>query len=165
MSDEFGKDYSGSMPSGFQGNTGAGGSFSSQLMNFSAHISGLAQEVFAGTVAELTNSIVYGSTITGAPGQVVQDSGPGVIAGNLLASWLGGMEGGTPGFNSPVWESPNVAVIGTFCPYAESNEDGIARPGGGPYMQRSAIGGRWSVAHTRAGFQAVVDKVTKDLAA
>ena len=162
MSNEFGKDYSGSMPSGFKGNTG-GGSFAAQLKNFSVKLGAVSREVFVGTVAELTSSVVYGSTITGAPGQVVQDSGPGVIAGNLLASWLDGIEGGTPGFNSPVWESPNVAVIGTFCPYAPPNEDGISRTGG-PYVQRSAIGGRWSVAHTRAGFQAVVDSVAKDLA-
>lgn len=140
-------------------------SFLSDIKAFNEKVElNLLPEVFVGVVNEATTGIVYGSALTGAPGQVVQDSGPGVIPGNLLASWLGGMAGGDPGFNSPQFEDANNAVIGTMCAYAESNEDGIARPGGGPYVQRSAIGGRHSVALTRAGFQRIVDSVAERLA-
>lgn len=107
----------------------------------------LLPAVFVGVVAEVKNSIVFGSPLTGAPGQVVAD----VNGGNLRASW------------QSEFEDANNAVVSTNVPYAESNEDGVARPGGGPYVQRSAVGGRWSVALTRMGFQRIVDDVAARL--
>lgn len=107
----------------------------------------LLPEVFAGWVAESKNSIVFGSPLTGAPGQVVAD----VDGGTLRASW------------QTEFEDSNNALISTKVPWAPQNEDGIARPSGGPYVQRSAIGGRWSVALTRMNSQRILDDVAAKL--
>lgn len=107
----------------------------------------LTQEVFVGVVAETKNSIVFGSPLTGAPGQVVADVG----GGTLRDSW------------KTEFEDANNALISTKVPWAEQNEDGIARPGGGPYVQRSAVGGRWSVALTQTNIQRIVDDVAAKL--
>src|SRR3990167_6130650 len=105
--------------------------FADQLNAFSAKVRVRTPAVFVGTVAAAHTSIQSGSTLTGSKGQPVDEN-------NLRPSW------------QTTFESPTVALISTNVAYAESNEDGIARPGGGPYIQRSAIGGRWSVALTRA---------------
>lgn len=117
--------------------------FADDIRRWNLKVENLTQEVFVGSVAEVKNSIVEGSPITGSPGQPVGDD-PG---GDLRASW------------QTEFEDPHNALVSTSSPYAESNEDGIARPGGGQYIQRSAVGGRWSVAQTRAGFQNIVDDV------
>ena len=99
-----------------------------------------------GVVAEALNSIKFGSPLTGSPGQPVETEA-------LLLSW--GSE----------FEDANTALIsaGGTAEYNQQNEDGIARPGGGSYIQRSAVGGRWSVALTRTGFQRIVDDVAAKL--
>lgn len=102
---------------------------------------------FVGLVAEVKNSIQFGSPLTGSPGQVVADVG----GGNLRGSW------------QDEFEDASNATVSTNVPYAESNEDGIARPGGGPYVQRSATGGRWSVALTRMNIQRLVNDVAAKL--
>ena len=107
----------------------------------------LLPAVFVGVVAETKNSIQFGSPLTGAPGQVVADENGGA----LRASW------------QSEFEDANNAIISTSSPYAPQNEDGIARPGGGPYVQRSATGGRWNVALTRMGWQRIVDDVAAKL--
>ena len=122
--------------------------FADDLRAFSTKTPRVAQEVFVGSVAEAHNSIVFGSGLTGAPGQVVADIG----GGNLRNSWQTRFEG------------KDAAVISTNVPYAESNEDGIARPNGGPYRQLSAIGGRWSVKLTIVGWPRIVAAVTARLA-
>jgi phage gpG-like protein len=122
-------------------------SFADDIKRFNRKVERLAQEVFVGVVAEAKTSIVEGSPLTGAPGQVVADE----HGGNLRGSW------------QTEFEDPNTAIISTNVPYAESNEDGIARPGGGPYVQRSAVGGRWSLALTRMGIQRIVDDVATKL--
>ena len=93
--------------------------------------------------AAVHNSVVHGSPITSAPGQVVADED----GGNLRDSWQ--------------LEFPDAdhAMTYTKTVYAQSNEDGVARPGGGPYIQRSAIGGRWNVELTRLHWQRLVDHV------
>jgi hypothetical protein len=123
------------------------GEFLDQIRAHNAKVPALTQAVFVGSVAEAKTSIVEGSALTGAPGQVVAD----VNGGNLRSSWL------------VEFEDENNAVISTNVPYAESNEDGIARPGGGPYVQRSAVGGRWSLALTRMGWPRIVDDVAAKL--
>jgi hypothetical protein len=123
------------------------GEFLDQIRAHTAKLPALTQAVFVGSVAEAKTSIVEGSPLTGAPGQVVAD----VNGGNLRGSW------------QTEFEDANNAVISTNVPYAESNEDGIARPGGGPYMQRSAVGGRFSCALTIMGWQRIVDDVAARL--
>lgn len=103
-----------------------------------------AQIVFDGASRAALASIRLGSPITGAPGQPVDSE-------DLLKSWR--MEP----------ESPTVNVIFTDSPYAQSNEDGIARPGGGPYILRSKRGGRHSVKLTIMGFPRIVADIVAKL--
>lgn len=119
--------------------------FARDLERISVTIENKSQAVFVGTVAEAKRSIQEGSEITGSLGQPVDDN-------NLRPSWFVRF--------LDRWS----AIIGTNVEYAESNEDGIARPHGGPYIQRSAVGGRWSRAKTIAGMQRIVDVVTRRLA-
>lgn len=102
------------------------------------------EAAYRGSKLAALNSIRYGSDITGSPGQPVR-------AGTLRDSWE--------------IEDEDVfrAMIFTTSPYALSNEDGIARPGGGPYVLRSAVGGRWSVLKTRRNFDRLVEDVVTKL--
>ena len=102
---------------------------------------------FVGVVAEAKNEIRIGGPLSGAPGQVVADE----QGGALRASW------------QTEFEDANTALISTSSPYAPQNEDGISRPSGTPYVQRSATGGRWSVALVRNGWQRIVDDVAAKL--
>src|SRR4051812_21682974 len=111
--------------------------FQRQMSNFVGKAQRNVTAVYRGAAKGALNSIKYGSPITGAPGQPVEK-------GDLRESWV--MEQRTE----------SSAFIYTDSPYAQSNEDGIARPGGGPYELRSAEGGRWSVRKTRLGFRALV---------
>jgi hypothetical protein len=131
-------------------------SFKSDLTAFATKLETKTRRVFVNVVAAAEDSIVNGSAVTGAPGQPVGQYGPGynqgAVGGTLKASW------------QLVFESPLVAVIGTKSVYAKSNEDGIARPGGGPYNQRSTVGGRHSVALTIAGLPKIVELETAKVA-
>lgn len=101
----------------------------------------MLQDTFVGIVEEAQRSIVEGSELTGAPGQPVD-------TGFLKGSW------------QAVFESPNVAVIGTNAEYAESIEDGLSYAHGGtPMTLRSDVGGFHSVALTVAGFDRIVEAV------
>ena len=120
------------------------GQFSDTVKRFAARVTVDTQAVFVGTVADAKSSIQHGSTITGAPGQPVDEGG-------LIVSF------------QVEFTSPTSARISTNLPYAESNEDGIARPGGGPYIQRSPVGGRHSIAKTIDGLPLIVDDNVKRL--
>lgn len=110
--------------------------FSDDIKRWTLKVDRQSREVFVASAMKAHESIVVGSPITGSPGQPVD-------AGILRGSWTVDIEG-------------DVATIATNVPWAPPNEDGIARPGGGAYVQRSTVGGRWSVALTRAGFPKLV---------
>lgn len=116
------------------------GKFSDKVNRFKDKALARTQAAFVNSVSHSHRSIVFGSTTTGSPGQVVQDQG----GGNLRDSW------------QLQWLSRFKAKSTTQVPYAESNEDGIARPGGGPYIQRSAVGGRHSIQKTEDGMDRIV---------
>ena len=121
--------------------------FADQLHNFTAKVPRVTQAAFVGTVTAAWHSIQFGSPITGAPGQPV-------ARGELRDSW------------QISEQTRTSALISTDKKYALSNEDGIARPGRGPYKQvNPAIGGRWSVALTRAGIQPLLDSEVARIAA
>lgn len=128
-------------------------SFADDLTRFTVKVEGVTQDVFVNVVAATKSSITDGSPVTGSPGQPVGQYGPGYhqgkVGGELKASY------------HAEFETPTSALISTHEPYAEQNEDGIARPGGGSYTQRSTVGGRHSVALTIAGFQRLVDDEAK----
>lgn len=106
-----------------------------------AKIKARSQAVFANTASRALAGIQFGDPLTGSPGQPVRDS-------ILLNSW------------QLQFESPTAALISTNVQWARQNEDGIARPGGGPYIQRSAVGGRHSVKLTIAGLDKIVEAET-----
>lgn len=100
-------------------------------------------------------SIVEGSPVTGAPGQPVGQYGPGYhegeVGGDLRTSWQVEFPDGEHG-----------RVI-TKSLHAMQNEDGITRLKGGalggPYVQRSSVGGRHSVKLTIMNWPRLVDHV------
>ena len=123
--------------------------FADDMLRFTVHARALEQAAFVNTVAAVQSSIQNGSTITGSPGQPVGQYGPGYhpgeTGGALKASW------------HTEFDSPTSATISTDKVYAPDNEYGIRGSDGGPYRQRSSVGGRHSVALTRAGFQRLAD--------
>jgi hypothetical protein len=117
--------------------------FSQQLQGFSVKIVRMEREVFHGVTEEVQRSIVFGSEITAAPGQIVD-------TGALKASW-------TPQFTSEsTWQTT------THLKYAPSIEDGVSYAHGGtPITQRSPAGGFHSVKLTRVGFPRIVDFIVR----
>ncbi len=120
------------------------GSFKSGMERAAVRIRSKAEIVHEANSAKTFTSIVFGSNLTGAPGQPIGPDTDTREGGALRESWK----------NAPV--GPLQNRITTDSPYAKSNEDGIARPGGGPYVLRSKVGGRHSVALTIAGFPHIV---------
>lgn len=121
--------------------------FADQMRRVAARVSADSQAVFVSSATEVFNSIVFGSPLTGSPGQPVA----AVDGGELRASW------------QLTFPTPTSALIMTKSVYAESNEDGIARPGGGPYLLRASIGGRFSVALTIRALPKIVAIETERL--
>lgn len=95
-------------------------------------------KLFDDSVNLAEESIVNGSAVTGSSGQPVEDD-------VLRKSWV------------KTKLSPTHATVLTDCVYAESNEDGIARPGMGAYVLRSPVGGRFSIEKTVAGWGNIVE--------
>ena len=116
--------------------------FADELHTFSLKVQTKVPEVFTGVVDETHRSIQLGSEITGAPGQPVD-------TGNLRASW------------EKWYDSPTQATIATNVVYAPYIEEGMNSRGG--FTLRSAVGGFHSVKMTVAGFQRIVDMVTKSV--
>jgi hypothetical protein len=92
--------------------------------------------VFVNVASHALRSIQFGSDVTGAPGQPVDE-------GHLRASW------------QLTFPTPDEALIATASPYALANEEGVTADGR-PYRLRSPVGGRHSVKLTIAGMPAIV---------
>jgi hypothetical protein len=127
--------------------------FADDINRFTVKVATRSKAVFLNTVSAAQDSIVNGSALTGSPGQPVGQYGPGYhageVGGELKSSW------------QTIFEGEWSATIGSNATsHNLQNEDGIARPGGGPYNQRSTVGGRFSVRKTRAGMQRIVDAET-----
>lgn len=122
--------------------------FEDQVRAFAVKVEERNAALFPNIVSATMDSIVNGSPLTGAPGQPVGQYGPGYhqgeVGGDLKASWQ----------VSDV--TPVSALISTNSQHAVQNEYGISATGG-PYIQRTSIGGRHSVGLTIAGFQRIVD--------
>ncbi|MBA3890491.1 MAG: hypothetical protein H0X64_08165 [Gemmatimonadaceae bacterium] len=128
------------------------GRFGAELREHVVKVKATTGRIFVGSAALALESIQVGSPVTGSPGQPVGQYGPGYhegeVGGELKTSW------------NMTFESPTIAAIQTNVAHAPSNEDGIARPGGGAYNQRSTVGGRHSVALTVAGWDNIVEHIT-----
>lgn len=109
-------------------------SFSEDVRRFVVKVQAQERRVFVGVVQAVYNSIVFGSPITGAPGQPVD-------TGFLRASW------------QVLWGADYAEVV-TNCAYAEPIEEGMGRFG--PLTLRSQVGGWHSVKLTRLGFERLV---------
>ena len=123
--------------------------FADLLRRFTVKTTRLATDVFVNSGSACLDSIQNGSEVTGSPGQPVGQYGPGYhpgkVGGELKASWQ--LE-----FVSPT----EILVATNNQDYAVQNEYGVSATGG-PYLQRSTVGGRHSVALTVAGFEKLVE--------
>jgi hypothetical protein len=128
-------------------------SFESDLEKFVIHAEEMEQALWVNSLSAVHDSIQNGSPVTGSPGQPVGQYGPGYhegeVGGTLKASW------------QVVPEAERRARVATNEVYAPENEFGIRRKDGGPYVQRSSVGGRHSVALTMAGWDKIVADETR----
>lgn len=115
-------------------------SFPDQLIRLAAKYDARAQNVFFEAVHIGSDSVIQGSDVTGSAGQPVADVRGGTLRGSFETKW----------------RSSFAATTSTNILYAPSNEDGVARPGGGPYELRASVGGRHSVKLTIVGWQNIV---------
>jgi hypothetical protein len=118
------------------------GQFADKFRRFSVNVQTDAQAVFAATAVHALHSIQFGSSITGAPGQLVDE-------GNLRNSWQ---------LEFPSKES---ARISTNVVYAREMEDGTRE--GRALIQRSPTGGFHSVRLTIVGLQRILEHETERL--
>lgn len=130
--------------------------FADLLRQFTVKATRIANDVFVNSGSACLDSIQNGSQLTGSPGQPVGQYGPGYhpgkVGGELKASW------------DMTFESPTEILVATNNQdYAVQNEYGVSATGG-PYVQRSTVGGRHSVALTVAGFEKIVEAEVKKAA-
>ena len=110
---------------------------------FEAKVQRRLIEVHAKVAFALRDSVVFGSPVTGSPGQPVD-------TGNLRASW------------QLSFPSLLLARLVTSAVYAEAIENGVGPSG--PMVLKSPVGGFHSVRMTRTGFQKLVDKIVREVA-
>lgn len=122
-------------------------SFQTDIDRFTVKLTDVTESVYRKSALLAFESVQVGSAITGSPGQPVGQYGEGYnegeVGGTLRASWQL-----IPGETS--------TQIVTKSVYALPNEEGITDRGT-PYIQRSSVGGRHSVALTVANFQKIVE--------
>ncbi len=102
------------------------------------------KDIHAKTAFALRDSVVHGSTVTGAPGQPVD-------TGNLINSW------------QLTFPAQLLARLTTNVEYAPAIEEGVGPHG--PMTFISPEGGPHGVKLTVAGFQKLVDKVVREVLA
>jgi hypothetical protein len=121
--------------------------FAKQLKGFAVKQERMTRTLFLNTASAVFDSIVNGSSITGAPGQPVGQYGPGYhpgkVGGTLKASW------------QLVFVTATQAIIGTKLVYAPPIEEGTNQ--GRKLTLRSTVGGFHSVAKTITGYSRLVD--------
>lgn len=119
-------------------------SFATDLARFDAKIRTRQKRVFFGTAQAMHSSIVFGSTVTGSPGQPVDQS-------DLKNSWHA--------------EHLAEFLFATSTPiaYAPGIEAGRSQKTGKRLILRSPTGGFHSVAITKDQFQKLVNSVVRKL--
>lgn len=113
------------------------------LREFNRKLDGLSSVLVPRLGELMYESIVYGSGLTGAPGQPEEE-------GDLIDSW------------TVTYPTEGGVSVTSDSEYARQNEDGV-RPGGKPYVQKSPKGGRHSVRLTRRGLQTLVNHATNEI--
>lgn len=131
--------------------------FDAQLAEFLRKAEARRKAVFLNTVAAVKDSVVNGSSITGAPGQPVD-------TGTLKASWIAEFEGP---------ESASISTNIAYAPVIEDNTRSAYNPagvqperkpvseGGTRRIGKSTVGGPHSVKMTVAGFERLVEDETR----
>jgi hypothetical protein len=97
--------------------------FNKQLTAFVRKVETTSQAIFVNTASAAKESIVNGSSLTGAPGQPVD-------TGNLRNSW------------QLTFESPTSALISTnveYAPFVEDNVRGVTFKNHGPHSVKLTI--------------------------
>lgn len=118
--------------------------FASDLALFDAKIRTRQKRIFFGTANAMHRSIVFGSTVTGAPGQPVDQ-------GDLKNSW----------FAEHIAEF--LFATSTPIAYAPGIEAGRSQKTGRRLILRSSTGGFHSVEITKDQFQKLVNSVVRKL--
>lgn len=113
--------------------------FAADMRAFQIKIEARTRAVFHGVVTEVTRSVVEGSDLTGAPGQLVD-------TGNLRASF------------HTSYPTADTAELSTNVVYARMAEEG-RREDGRAITQRSEVGGFHSIALTIAGYDRIAAHV------
>lgn len=115
-------------------------SFGSEVEAFEKLVEQRARDIFVGCGTEVQRSIVDGSEITGAPGQPVDQ---GILKGSWIPEFTGEWD----------WQTT------TNTEHAPPIEDGVGPHG--PLTLRSAVGGFHSRKLTIAGWDRIVEAVTR----
>ena len=116
-------------------------SFERDVLRFADKAGQRASAVFVNVAAAVKDSVVYGSPVTGSPGQPVD-------TGNLRSSF------------QVTFDSPTVARISTNVEYAPLIEDNIRGA-----RLRSTVGGFHSAKQTIAGFPRLQEAVNREVPA
>jgi len=116
--------------------------FNTDIARFVTKVIARSQAIHLGTADALHESIRFGSSVTGSPGQPEQDS-------DLLNSW------------QLTHTEPLLSNTTTPSAYARIIEEG--RRKGKTLTLRSEVGGFHSVKLTRAGFQKLVNAVVREV--
>jgi hypothetical protein len=119
--------------------------FADQLQGFKDLVVARVQETHDAVTDAAFQSIVHGSSLTGAPGQPVATEN----GGKLRDSWTQEREG------------PARSIISTDVSYAPDIEDGVGPFG--PIDLETPIGGFHSVALTCLGAQVLVDQAVSEV--
>jgi len=117
--------------------------FGDDLDRFNRKLREKPEEFIDRATDEVFNSIVNGSSLTGAPGQPVR-------SGALKRSWVKRRT------------SPGTSEVVTDSLYARTIEDLFGRFG--QIQIRSAVGGGHSVKMTQAAWDRIIRKVLQDIA-
>lgn len=113
------------------------------IEDFEAKVQKRIVQLHARLAFAMRDSVVDGSSVTGAPGQPVD-------TGNLRASW------------QLTFPSPLLARLVSSATYAEAIENGVGPHG--PMILRSEVGGFHSVKMTRSAFPKLTDRIVREVA-
>lgn len=118
-------------------------SFAGTVKGWTEQVGTTRQEIFAGSVEAVKDSIVEGSAVTGAPGQ------PVAVGGNarLKNSWTSEIDG-------------DLGLVWTDVDYAPDVEAGTRN--GRAMAHASPVGGWHSVELTKNNFDLLVRQVARD---
>jgi hypothetical protein len=126
--------------------------FRDDIRAFTVEVGDLDKAIFVETAVLAHESIVEGSSITGAPGQPVD-------TGALKASWHLDFEESQANITTPLGYAP-VIEDDLRSSFDRSGDEPVRpkSPGGGTRHHKSTVGGHQSVTLTLAGIDRLIDE-------